>query len=198
MKLLFKITAALLIVFVFEQCRPYIPTPKPRGYFRVDFPEKAYQKFDSDSFPFSFDYPTYAVITKDSNLVKNDETPYWLNVYVPSLDATIYLSYKQITSDQSLDKLVDESFFLSGKHDVKADYIKTPTIITSKGNKGFLYIIGGNAASAYQFFITNEKTSAMRGSLYFNVAPNADSLAPMYDFLKEDLDVLIESFEFKK
>lgn len=187
----------LTIGILFMGCRPYVPTPKPRGYFRVDFPEKAYQTFSNDSFPFTFDYPKYATITKDSNSLDDKENPYWLNVYIPNFDATIYLSYKKIDSKQSLETLVEESFKLSGKHDVKADYIKTPPIKTSKGNEGFLYIIGGNAASAYQFFLTDEKHSAMRGSLYFNVAPNADSLAPMYDFLKKDLDVLIESFEFK-
>ncbi len=114
------------------------------------------------------------------------------------MDATIYLSYKEIKPNQTLEQLLNESFKLTEKHEVRADFIKTPPITTSKGYKGFLYVVGGNAASAYQFFITNEKTAAMRGSLYFNVSPNADSLAPMYDFLKKDLDVLIESFEFKQ
>lgn len=195
---LWIILGTILVVILFAQCRPHIPSPKPRGYFRVDFPEKKYQKFDVDTFPFSFEYPVYAQITRDSNLNKEADNPYWINVYIPSMDATIYLSYKEIKSNQTLEQLLNESFKMTEKHEVRADFIKTPPITTSKGYKGFLYVVGGNAASAYQFFITNEKTSAMRGSLYFNVSPNADSLAPMYDFLKKDLDVLIESFEFKK
>lgn len=192
------ILLSTMIVLLFGQCRPYIPTPKPRGYFKVEFPEKQYQTFDVDSFPFSFDYPVYAQITRDSNLMKEAENPYWINVYIPSMDATIYLSYKEINRNQTLEQLVNESFVMSEKHGVKADYIKTPPITTEKGYKGFLYVVGGDAASAYQFFLTNEQTAAMRGSLYFNVSPNADSLSPMYDFLKKDLDVMIETFEFKR
>lgn len=195
---LFAVCFCFIVIFLFEQCRPYVPTPKPRGYFKVEFPEKKYQAFDVDSFPFSFDYPVYAQITQDSNMIKEADNPYWINVYIPSMDATIYLSYKEISERQSLQQLVNESFKMSEKHNVKADYIKTPPITTPKGYKGFLYVIGGDAASAYQFFLTNESTAAIRGSLYFNVSPNADSLSPMYDFLKEDLDVLIETFEFKR
>lgn len=186
------------MVLLFGQCRPYTPFPKPRGYFRVNFPEKSYQKFDVDSFPFSFNYPVYGQITQDTNLIKDADNPYWINVYIPSMDATIYLSYKEVNQHQSLEQLVNESFKMSEKHEVKADFIKTPAITTAKGYKGFLYVVGGDAASAYQFFITNDETAAMRGALYFNVSPNADSLAPMYDFLKADLDEMIESFEFKK
>lgn len=186
------------ISILFMQCRPYTPTPKPRGYFHIDLPKKEYQTFDVDSFPYRFDYPVYGQITRDSNLILNNGDPFWINIHIPAFDATIYLSYKEITASQTLQQLVDESFFMTEKHQVRADYIHTPPIMTAKGYKGFLYEVGGNAASAYQFFISDEERAALRGALYFNVSPNADSLRPLYDFIKEDLDVLLETFEFKQ
>ena len=41
-------------------------TIKPRGYFKIEFPQKAYQKFDNPAYPYSFEYPVYAEILKDS------------------------------------------------------------------------------------------------------------------------------------
>ena len=38
----------------------------------------------------------------------------------------------------------------------------------------------------------------LRGALYFNVEPNKDSLAPVLQFVKEDINVLIESFNWKE
>ena len=62
---------------------------------------------------------------------------------------------------------------------------------------GILYEIDGNAASSLQFFLTDSVKHYLRGALYFNVQPNKDSLAPIINFVKEDVFVLIESFEWK-
>lgn len=187
----------LLILITFSACRPDEPTPKPRGYYRIDLQDKAYTTFDSAGFPYSFRYPVYGRITQDTNLIKQEGEPYWVNIYIPSYDATIYLSYKTITSSASLDQLVNESFRLTNAHNVKADYIKSPLIETPQGYTGVMYSVGGNAASAYQFFLTDDERNFIRGSLYFNVTPNADSLAPLYAFLKQDLDTIIHSLQFK-
>lgn len=186
----------LCTIALIYSCRPNVPYPKPRGYFRVEMPQKAYQDFNDQKFPFAFRYPHYGVITQDSNVIKEYNNPYWINVYIPNFDATIYLSYKKIDNTTSIDQLINESFKLSYKHDIKADYIKSPDIKTANGYNGVFFTVGGDAASAYQFFITDEKEHFMRGSLYFNTPPNADSLKPMYEFLKTDLDTLIHSFLF--
>jgi gliding motility-associated lipoprotein GldD len=61
-----------------------------------------------------------------------------------------------------------------------------------------LFEIKGNAATPYQFFATDSTTHFLRGSLYFNVYPNKDSLAPVVDFVKKDIFRLIETLEWKK
>lgn len=188
------ISAFLLLL---TACRPAVPVPKPLGYFKIDLPEHQYQLFNRSGFPFSFRYPVYGTITQDSQLIREEHSPYWINISFPDLDATIYLSYKKISEQEPLSTLIDESYKLSYAHDIRADYIKTPQFITDNGLVGVLYKVGGNAASAYQFFITDTTTHFVRGSLYFNVTPNADSLRPGTEFLKQDMDTLIQSFRFR-
>ncbi|HET8574279.1 MAG TPA: hypothetical protein VFL76_10455 [Edaphocola sp.] len=189
--------SCLAAALLFQACRPKVTTPKPLGYYKIELPRThQYRDFDSAGFPFAFRYPVYATITQDSALVHEEHAPYWIDVTFPDLNAKIYLSYKQISAKEPLSKLVNESYKLSFSHDVKADYIRAPAIRTQNGLQGVYYQVGGNAASAYQFFITDEHKNFVRGSLYFDVTPNADSLKPAIQFLKQDLDTLIQSFHF--
>ena len=194
-----KVKIAFIFTFLvfLIACRPVVPIPKPLGYFKIDLPQHRYQNFDRPEFPYSFRYPLYGRITQDTQLVKDEHSPYWININFPDLDATIYLSYKQISDREPLSRLIDESYQLSYAHDIRADYIKTPQFITQNGLMGVFYNVGGNAASAYQFFITDTVNNFVRGSLYFNVTPNADSLQPSIEFLRQDIDTLIQSFRFQ-
>lgn len=187
----------LLAVFALSSCRPATPVPKPKGYYRIELPAHAYQVFDSAGYPFSFEYPVYGIITRDAQLNKEENAPYWMNVEVPELGAAIYISYKHITPQETLEKLTEESYKLSYAHDIRADYIKTPEFRTANGLSGVYYYVGGNAASSYQFFITDRKEHFVRGSLYFNTAPNVDSLRPALDFLKKDMEHLAETIRFR-
>jgi hypothetical protein len=42
-------------------------TSKKEGYFKIDFPKKVYTTFNDPGFPYSFEYPVYARIAKDSS-----------------------------------------------------------------------------------------------------------------------------------
>lgn len=189
--------SAVVITLLFVSCRPSTPVPKPRGYFRYELPQHAYQTFDSASFPFTFEYPTYGTLEQDVNLNKEEHSPYWINIKFKEWDATIYLSYKQINAENPIDKLVAESYNLTQKHDVRADGIKAPQFKTRNGLYGVFYEVSGNAASAYQFFVTDNTKHFIRGALYFNTTPNADSLMPATQFLKADMEHLVETMKFK-
>ena len=91
--------------------------PKPRGYFQIDFPEKKYMPFNQAGYPYTFDYPTYANVEKDT-LFFNEKTenPWWININFHDLGGKIYLSYKQIGPNQTLAKLLEDSYQMSHYH----------------------------------------------------------------------------------
>ncbi len=183
---------AIIGLIILSGCkRKY--TPKPRGYFRIDLPEKEYQKLDS-FYPYKFEYPEYAIIKRDSSSVSEK---YWINIEYPDLNGKIHISYKAINNN-NLSQILEDTRKLVYKHTIKADAINEKMFIKpEKKVYGILYEIEGNAASSMQFFLTDSTNHYLRGALYFNVEPNKDSLAPVLDFVKEDIIVLIESFEWR-
>jgi gliding motility-associated lipoprotein GldD len=167
-------------------------TPKPRGYFRFDLPEKQYQMFDT-TYPYKFEYPVYGKISKPES---STAEPYWINIAIPQYNATIYLSYKDIKN--SLPELLEDTYQLVYKHTVKADAISDqPFVNASKNVYGFLYELGGNTATAVQFYVTDSIQNFMRGSLYFYSEPNKDSLAPLINSFKEDIQHIMETVQWK-
>ena len=71
-----------IVIFISYSCKQQ-GTPKPRGYFRIDLPEKAYIKLDS-VMPYTLEYATYARIQNDPSPVAE---PYWINVTYPQFGA---------------------------------------------------------------------------------------------------------------
>ena len=190
-------------------------TPKPRGYFRIDLPEKKYKLFDQPGYPYSFEYPVYGSISKDSTLFDdNPDNPYWINVDFPQFAGRIYMSYKTVGGNSvykiktasgykdsvvknSFEGLREEAFKMSFKHSLKASSIDDSLFRTANNISGVYFSVGGNAATANQFFVTDTTRHFLRGALYFDAAPNSDSLAPVNRFLREDMMHIINTFRWK-
>jgi gliding motility-associated lipoprotein GldD len=168
--------------------------PKPRGYFRIDLPEHKYRAFDS-TFPYTFEYPVYSDITADSSKLAE---PYWINIGYPRFHATLHVSYKVI--EGNLARYLDDAHTLVNKHIPKANAITQREFIdTTHRVFGLVYDIrGADAASSCQFYLTDSVSKFVRGALYFNMVPNNDSLAPVIDFIKADLEHMINTFRWKK
>lgn len=189
----------LLLLLTFAACEQSY-TPKPRGYFQINFPKREYRLFDVPGYPYTFEYPAYANIVKDSLFFgQKTENPFWINVEFPSLNGKIYMSYKEIGKGDknSFQQLVNDAFKMTYKHTYKAEYIDEKTINTPNHVTGEFYDVGGNAASAKQFYATDSSAHFLRGALYFDAAPNADSLAPVQQFLKEDMWHLVETLKWR-
>lgn len=183
----FTIIAA---IFLLIGCKQKY-TPKPRGYFRIDFPEKSYRKIDGN-FPYSFEIPQYASVMPDSrNPGKHD----WINVAVPASKAEIHISYYHLNHDQNLlAELAEESRSLVYKHTIKADAIDESLYFNHKAKVyGTVYSLKGNAASPMQFFLTDSTQHFLRGAFYIREVPNIDSLQPVIDFLTPDIIRMIET-----
>jgi gliding motility-associated lipoprotein GldD len=167
-------------------------TPKPKAFMRIEFPEKKYITYDSTC-PFTFDMPNYSVISYDKNA---NHEPCWFNVnYIP-FHAQLHISYKSLNNN--LRNMVEDSRELAIKHQIKASGLEqSEVIIDSNKVYGLIYDISGNTASSMQFYLTDSSKHFLRGSLYFNVAPNIDSLQIVVDFLKKDIHQMIKSFRWK-
>ena len=167
-------------------------TPKPYAYYRIDLPEHAYKPVEEDTvLPFSFEMSRYAEITPYRNHKG------WINVDYPQWKARIHCSYMRIEQD-TLAVLVEENHTLAYKHTLKANAIfENLYADTTTRVYGILYEITGNAASPAQFFMTDSLHHFLRGSLYFNNLPNADSIAPVCDFVYQDMIHLIETLHWK-
>ncbi|MCL6524457.1 MAG: hypothetical protein K6T34_07320 [Thermoflavifilum sp.] len=174
------------------------PTPRPRGYFRIDLPEKKYQLFDKPGYPYTFEYPVYANIVKDTVFFDTvPENPYWINIVFPGLNGKIYLTYKIISKKQPLQTLLNQVFEMTDKHDYKADYRDEIRIHTPYHVDGIFFSLGGDVASAKQFFVTDSTRHFLRGALYFYAVPNADSLAPVNQFVEKDMWHLIHTLRWR-
>lgn len=184
-----------LIVFIitmgFVACKNDY-TPKPRGYFRIDFPEKKYQTFESNC-PYTFEYPEYGEIEK---LDEEFEKLCWQNISFPDYRAKIHMTYIPLNNDLSLHS--EEIRSLVYKHIVKADDIKEQRLFFPENNAyGIIYSLSGNTASSLTFLMTDSVNHFLSGSLYFSSIPNHDSLAPAIHFFQEDVVHLTESLTWK-
>jgi gliding motility-associated lipoprotein GldD len=186
-----NIVLALIVVCLVISCKESY-TPKPRGYYRIDLPAKEYQLFDS-AFPYTFEYPKYGNIESDNDI--NAER-YWINVSFPKFKGKIHLTYKVIKND--LDTFVKDTYKFAYDHTRKADAINEIQV-EDRNRKvyGIIFDIKGNAASSYQFFLTDSTRNFLRGALYFETEPNKDSLAPVIDFFMKDMDQIINTLKWK-
>lgn len=215
LKILPVLIACVPIIIVVSSCNS-VYTQRPRGFFKIDFPAHAYQQFDKAGYPYKFEYPTYANIVQDSAFFEEQpENPYWINIDFPQFHGKIYVSYIEIggksrfkvrdakgnyidsTGINTFDNLIKSSYALAYKHSVKASSIDDSVFTTINHVEGVYFKIGGNAATANQFLVTDSVKHFLRGALYFDATPNADSLNIVNNFLQQDMKHLINSFTWK-
>lgn len=187
-----KVALLLLSTLWLTGCRERY-TPKPYGYFRIDFPEKRWQMLP-EGYPYRFEMAAEAIVEPDRD---KDAEPGWINVTYPQYNAKIHLSYKPITADTSLAHYLNDCHHLAYTHTIKAESINEKLFQREK-LLGIVYFIEGNTASSTQFFVTDSLRHFLRGSLYFNQHPDQDSLAPVIQYLREDIVKLMETVEFPK
>ena len=191
-------------------------TSKKEGYFKIDFPKKKYTTFNEPGYPYTFEYPVYAKIAKDSSYFKEGgQNPYWINIVFPSFNGTIFISYKKIGGTSvykiknpngtyrdsvgvnDFHKMVNDSYNLTYKNDVKAYSIEDSLMHTSNNITGVFFKVSGNVATAKQFFLSDTLHHFLRGALYFDATPNEDSLRPVNAFLQQDMKHLINTLKWK-
>lgn len=204
-----------IAALVFISCNSEY-TFKKRGYFKISLPKKEYKLFNEPGFPYTFEYPVYAKVAKDSTYFETEpENPWWVNIDVPQLAGRIYISYniigdrvktKYVRADgktvdtivtNTLNNLVKGSYNLTYKHTSKAYDIADSVFETPNRIEGIYFRLAGNTATANQFLLTDSVKHFLRGALYFDATPNEDSLGIVNDFLRQDLYHLINTLQWK-
>lgn len=189
-----RLLFSFLPIFLLAACNGNNYSPKPRGYFNIKLPKKAYKTFD-EGCAFSFDYPIYAEMIPDSG---KDIQQCWYNLAFPTFNGRLHLTYYDVKSQKEYEGLVEDARTFAFKHTVKANAIDQK-LINYPENKvyGIYYAIEGNTASSVQFFLTDSAKHYFRGALYFNERPQYDSIQPVVAFIKKDIDRIISTFKWK-
>ncbi len=192
----FLLPLFVVFSFLFTACEPDVVfTPRPRGYFRIDMPEKKYVLFD-DSVPYSMEVPEYAQMYR-SSAPGAPET--WRDLYFGGFKATLYISYHEITSDSIFERLINQSWELTEAHHEMSQALKDSLILRPEDRVfGTVIELGGSAASLVQFYLTDSVHNFIRGSLYFYAAPNKDSLAPVVKYIKDDVMHIVNTLKWKQ
>ena len=179
--------------FMLSGCDEDIYIPKPTGYALMDFPEHVYQWYPKGSCAYYFQFGLLAqVVPVDAT--KGESC--WLNVEYPKLNAKIHFTYYNLNS-HNVNSLIEDTRILAMKHLVKADDFEESVIKDDEAKVyGVLYDFQGSTASNFQFYLTDSVSNFVRGALYFEVVPQADSLAPAEQYIEEELIQLVNTFRW--
>jgi len=173
-------------------CAEY--TPKSRGFYRIDFPEAQYSLFSSDELPCSFMVSHLATVELPP---LDAPAAGWINLSYESLSAKLYCSYQTI-NPESLPVVEGEC------RELLLRSVKNATAITEQHYEdinihlyGTLFSMAGESPSPLQFILTDSVRHFFRGALYYQCKMNADSLAPVTHYIREDIIELIQTFQWK-
>ena len=207
-----------LAALLFAACGGGDYTPKPQAYLRIDMPEHSYWLVDSlcihagdtltdgtdtvvaitgscKTFPFTFE-ANQCVEIKEKSAPKGEE---WIDLVYPHWDGVVFLTYKRLNGTADLRGQTDTSSRMLERH------YKLSSGVEEQGYEdhdnrvyGTVYYLHGNkVASTMQFWLTDSTRHFLRGALYLNRTPNNDSLAPVLNYIQEDIEHLVETLRWR-
>ena len=186
-----KLVIILSAIIAFVSCAK-VSMPKPYGYYRITVPDTAYTAFASQYPKYPYDF----ACSENAQVQPRADEPYWINLYYPALDATIHCSYKPVQNN--LRELTNDALEFVYRNASFANAIPEREYSHPEAHVyGVLFDLEGNTASSCQFFITDSTRHFFRASVYCICPPNADSLAPVYEYLRKDVIRMVETFEWK-
>ncbi|GLU53177.1 gliding motility lipoprotein GldD [Dyadobacter frigoris] len=168
--------------------------PRPKGFNRIDLPAQTYQKL-TEKHPYTFEYSKAARIMPDTFALAQKD---WIYIYYPRFKANIQLTYKDINNDpKRLQDYINDSFKLTGKHQVRASSIQAQKLVTTNALTAMIFKIEGDVPSPYQFYTTDSTKHFLRGAIYFSTATKNDSLAPVVNFIQKDMVHLLNTLQWR-
>jgi len=184
------VTISLICVLLSGCGEPTAPFPKPSGWPRIDLPSHTYQLIRDENCPFSFEAPAFGQVESR----KPDSC--WMDLYFEKFQCRWHITYRYLPgSGRDIAEHNEEYRKLVFKHIQKVNQIKETPLKGDNGN-GIMYELFGTVGVPAQVFYT-DSTHMVMAAFYFDEAVRHDSLAPVIDFLKEDLAHMMYSIEWK-
>lgn len=164
------------------------PVPKQRGFHRLEMPAHTYQRYTRPGCPYSFEYPGFGTVSY------NDPDSCWMDIYFKPFHCNWHFTYRPLKgSREQRSREFEDYRKLIYKHTVKATQIRESQIETPR-LRGTMFEVYGNVPTSAQLFLTDaENQHVMEVSFYFFTAVKNDSLAPVIQYMKQDLLHLAES-----
>jgi len=184
------IVALCIIAIFFVSCSQNSEIIKPLGQVRLEYPVAKYIDFKNPA-PYTFQYSNIAKI-------KPGKQKDWFIVHYPEMKANVFLTYFPVTSKEDLIIKIKESESFVQNQTLKASYI-SPQVFEFPEKKvfGTMYELGGQSAINLQFHATDSIRNFISASVYFSTEPKADSLAPAVEYIKKDVQQMIETLSWR-
>jgi len=190
--------APFAFVFVFAvlpACTDKPPVPKPLSYLRTELPEHSYftMRVNNPIVSFTTEMSTLFSLSKNLSDLKFG----FQEVDLGAANGSLLLYSKKFDSRDSLFRLINAANDMVDEHKVKADQIDYVQVIDpNRQVYGTFFSLKGNVATNFQFYLTDSISRFVRGELLLNCRPNYDSLRPIIDYLKIDMDRMLSSFRW--
>ncbi len=180
---------ALSLGMALSGCEGDSFVPRPKGYFRIALHDTVYRPVALPC-PIAFPISRFALLEPVQDFAPDS---CWFNVVYPAYKARIHCTY---AGGVRLDPVVEDAFQLAYEHEIKADAIRIQRSDRADGGATIRWDIAGDAASPIQFLCTDGEDRFLRGALYFELRPNADSLAPVVKRIGDDVERLLNQMSW--
>lgn len=182
----------ILVAILFVSCGDEQLTPKPPTYLRLEIPEAKYTSYQDDC-GYSFKLNQAYVVEKAP--AQGQEINCHRRIQLGGLNGTIFFRYIDMTEPVAY--YINNSIDEVEVHQVKATNITDKQIIRQEDRVfGTLFELQGDVATPFQFYLTDSTERFVYAEILFNTRPNYDSLKPSLEYLKKDLDTLLQSFKW--
>ncbi|MDR1738279.1 MAG: hypothetical protein LBR66_05615 [Candidatus Symbiothrix sp.] len=176
-----------LAMLLSTACTHY--APKPTGYFRISMPEANYHSEQLKDKRFLLSNQAHLELSDD------DGQTLFFNIVYPNYRANIYGCHKTIRPEDLSTAYRDTRELTLRQAIYNQQITEREYNNAEKHVYGNLFCISGQVASPTQFVLTDSLHYFVRGALYFEQAVNADSIAPVLEFINNDIKQLMTSFE---
>jgi gliding motility-associated lipoprotein GldD len=172
------------------------PIPRQKGYFKITLPTQDFV-MDTTTCGSSFEIPIYSHL--ETVISEKSGESCWFNLRFSDFNARLHCT--DVPINNNLELLMNDAQELVFSHDMKASGISRirveGAVKSVKHTTGVLYHLEGPVATPIQFFVTDSTDHFLRGSLYFDLAINSDSTAPVTERLLRDVEQLMSTISWE-